>query len=191
MLETSESLAVPPRILLIGLSGAGKSTLARALCSRWEVPHVHIDGFRREHGDGTVAGEYFARAWFLRACSRTPRGIFEFSGSGIHRAAVRQAFQESAVPLLTVWLDVPHARRHERLAARQQADIPWPGWKLAVPSSAIDEDGRRTLEQDLAGGFWEGPPGWRAARLEAVDSFEILHQRFRELVAEPASRGTP
>jgi thymidylate kinase len=177
----------PLRILLIGLSGAGKSTLADAVSDRWRLPSFTIDGFRREHGDGTVAGDYFARAHFLRACSHVRQGIFEFSGSGIHRHAVRQAFREAPAPLLTVWLDVPHSRRRERLAARSGASLPWPGWKLGVSSEAIDDEALKVLAQDFATRFWEGEPGWHARRLDVDIPLEELTQSFTALVTDFAA----
>jgi hypothetical protein len=187
VMDTPSTVRPPFRVLLIGLSGAGKSTQARSIAPQWQLPHINIDDFRREHGDATVAGDYFARAHFLRACSRMPAGLFEFSGSGVHRHAVRQAFQENPSALLTVWLDAPHVRRNERISGREEPGVPWPGWKATAPVGTVDEDGRKTLAKDLADGFWEGPPGWRAARLDADVSREVLHQGICELLASFAS----
>jgi shikimate kinase len=180
-MKSSEEASVL-RILLIGLSCAGKSTLARSVAARWRLPLLSIDDFRREHGDNSVAGEYFARAHFLRTCTHVQRGIFEFSGSGIHRTAIRQAFRESPGALLTVWLDVPHVRRRERLAARSGESTPWPTWRPEAPSSAIDEEGHNVLSQDFAEHFWEADPGWRAERLEGDVPLEDLSQSFVALV---------
>lgn len=170
-----------PRILLIGLSGTGKSTLAQRARLHSELPHFNIDAFRRQHGDGTVAGDYFARAHFLRACSTEPHGIFEFSGSGPHRFATRQAFRERPAPLLTVWLDVPHERRRERLATPREG-VPWPDWKRVPSADVIDEEGRKTLEQDFLHHFWEGPANWRAERLAADGSIESLDRELEFLI---------
>lgn len=171
------------RVLLIGLPGVGKSTLAEALKDRFVLPHFAIDAYRVEYADGTVAGDYFARAHFLRACGTQSRGVFEFSAVGAHRFATANAFREQPGALLTVWVDAPHGLREERLAKRG-GRVPWPRYRVDETREAMEEKAYEVLRMDLASGFWAQEPGWQAHRLDTDRSLGDATTELLRLVQE-------
>lgn len=175
------------RVLLIGLPGAGKSTLAAALKQQFGLPLFEIDEFRRQHSDGTVAGDCFARAHFLRACGKEPRGIFEFSAVGVYRFDTANALREQKAPLLTVWVDAAPALREERLA-RRGGRIPWPRYRLDASRQELEEKGALVLREDYERGFWTSDPGWQVCRLDTGNS---VKQATLELVRRVEEFMTP
>ncbi len=139
------------KILLIGLAGAGKSTLATALAEHLGWEHHALDDHRRALADGSIAGDYLARAAFLRACAAPCSGIYEFGGCGPHRHGARLALEESGEPVHVVWIQTANEIRAARLAARDQA-LPRPSWGAAPDEveAALEE----VLRQDRVDGFW-------------------------------------
>ncbi len=190
--DQPQSVNVPTalRVLLIGLPGAGKSTLSHTLQKRFGLPHFEIDEFRRQHADGTIAGDCFARAYFLRACGTQPRGIFEFSAVGVYRYDTANALREYPAPLLTIWVDAPYALREERLA-RRGGRLPWPRYRLDVTQEEIEAKGHAVLQKDQECGFWTKGPGWQAHRLDTGRALNEATGELLGLVEEFISTDTP
>ncbi len=139
------------KILLIGLAGVGKSTLATALAEHLGWACHALDDHRRALADGSIAGDYLARAAFLRSCAAPGSGIYEFGGCGPHRHGVRLALEESGEPVHVVWLRASSELRAARLAAREQA-IPGPSWGVAPGEVEAALEG--VLRRDQEDGFW-------------------------------------
>lgn len=177
------SVLVPLRVLLIGLPGAGKSMLASALEQRFGLPHFGIDGFRLQHSDGTVAGDFLARAHFLRHCGSEPRAVFEFSALGVYRFDTANALREHPAPLLTLWVDAPHTLREERLSQRG-GRVPWPRHRLTETREQIEARGYEVLRTDYERGFWSQGPGWQAHRIDTSQTVEETTRVLFRIVEE-------
>jgi predicted kinase len=145
------------KILLIGLAGAGKSRLAAHLGARLGLAVHALDEHRRALSDGSVAGDYLARAAFLRACAGRASALLEFGGCGAHRHAVHLALEESGARVHTIWIDTPDPVRAQHLA-RRTGGPPLPRW--ALPLGAADADLRTVLQRDAEAGLWLNLPGW-------------------------------
>lgn len=178
------------RILLIGLPGAGKTTLAAFLYQRFGLPLFAMDGFRRAHGDGTVAGDCQARAHFLRACGTEARAVFEFSAVGIYRFETATALSEHPAPLLTIWVDAADGAREERLTARG-GRIPWPRDRADATREELEAKGREVLRRDFERGFWKREPRWHAHRLDTTRSLEESQAELVRLVETCLAREEP
>lgn len=159
------------RTLIIGLPGAGKSTLA----ARLPGTLVSLDEIRQATSDGTPAGDYQARAIFLRACQDVPDGVFEFNGAGSHRHAVRLALSLLPAPLRTLYLRVPVAVARARVARRATV-VPCPDYgvdpSLAFPRM-VD-----ILEADWRGGYWCDRPTSSAFVLDGDRPPEVVLQEW-------------
>jgi len=159
------------KVLLAGLPGAGKTTIGAGVGSRLGIRVHRLDDFRASLSDGTIAGDYLARAAFLRACSQSGPAVYEFSAAGYHRIAVRQAFRESGDRLLVAWVDTPQHVRHERLSKRETS-VPLPDWGI-VPG-ANDAAMEDKLRSDFSDGWWNRQPGWTSLRLDGCLPVEDL-----------------
>lgn len=164
------------KLLLIGLPGAGKTTVGDLCAEQMGLPVHRLDDFRRSLADATVAGDYVARAAFLSACTAPEEGLYEFSASGFHRIAVRQAFREARSTLLTVWVDTRSEVRGERLATRTTT-VPLPDW--GIPPGAFADAMEEKLRADFDSGFWEFAPGWRALRVDGGQPPDVTAQIIR------------
>lgn len=93
--------------LIIGNICSGKTTISRELTRSFEsedspnvVNSYSIDELRKEHSDGTFAGEFLAWSHFLRHVQEKSSddffaNIFEFSGTGKNAWFVREAMKIS------------------------------------------------------------------------------------------------
>lgn len=160
------------RVLLIGLMASGKSTLARLLARELGLSVCAIDAVRRRYADGSVSGEYLARALFLRRCE-TREAIFEYSGASIHNLATRHALRQGPGPLLVGYLRLPPEEAHARFLARRATPPPFAPF-AGPPDLASFVSSFAQLEREAQARFWQDGPGWRAVTLDAAQPPEAL-----------------
>jgi len=171
---------VPRKILIIGTPGSGKTTLATVLSRDTGFPYTSIDECRICYSDGTVAGE--ERAWdhFLVECRRPVPEILEFSGMGPHVEEVRDNLLLSKIPVLVIWLVLPHNTCIGR-ARKRKKEIPYPfPWAPLEYSLPLIEDGI-----DIAWGIiWDTEPDFRAVRQEfsGTSSVDEMFSAIKKIV---------
>ncbi|MCZ6688104.1 MAG: tyrosine-protein phosphatase [Planctomycetota bacterium] len=176
------------KVVLVGLTASGKTVLSRQLSLALDLPVFRGDDFRRLLGDGTVAGDYRARSAFIQSCATAERGIFEFSGVGAHRVAVRHALLEHGGPVrvVTVWCD--EEVRRQRLSARVLT-VPRPDWGLSPTHDAGRQIER--LRRDHANGFWAPDAARSHIEVRGDSDVTIAVRAIRAEVAAPASPPPP
>ena len=141
------------KILVIGNICAGKTTLALDLHHHLGFPLAILDDFRKQYSDGTIAGDYFACAYLLRACSGPGPAILEFSGAGPHAWAVRMALGESDLPCIVILVDTPIDTCIAR-ATIKVFDVPFPD-EWSVPVEQTIQSLSWQLAEDHVAVFWE------------------------------------
>lgn len=176
------------RLVLVGLPASGKTFLSRQLAERLGRPVLRVDDQRRLVGDGTVAGEYSARAGFLRACALLDDVIIETAGLGAHRVALRQALASRPAPVCvaTVWCE--ESLRVERLMARH-VHVPHPDWGLP-PTWGVERQ-TATLRKDFIDGFWSYRPDWRHIEVRGDEDVEDAIGRLVGFLDAAAQRACP
>ncbi len=139
------------KVLVIGNICAGKTTLIQQLCPLLNGTPAILDEFRRQYGDGSIAGDYLAYYHLLLACAKPSPNIIEFSGAGPHKWAIRLALKESRVPCAVVFVDTPVQTCITR-ALTKKFDVPYPAWDIS-PADIIPAL-QQELEEDCKQGFW-------------------------------------
>ncbi len=177
------------KVLVIGNICAGKTTLIRQLCPLLNGTPAILDDFRKQDGDGSIAGDYLAYYHLLLECASPHPRILEFSGAGPHKWAIRLALRESHLPCAVVFVDTPIKTCITRAQAKT-FDVPYPGWGVApvdiIPALQLE------LEEDREQGFWTSLSKFVFAPYKATISLEefvkTLDQALHQL--EDSSRAT-
>lgn len=127
------------KVVVIGNIGAGKTTLAQALARTLGLPVTALDDCRRQHGDGTAAGEAAAWAAFLTAAGSTTSAILECTGVGPFASLLRHALAKSGTRVAFLLLRAPIATCLERIRSRTWG-IPYPEFGVPLPDVVADVD---------------------------------------------------
>lgn len=150
-------------IILIGPLASGKTSIARGLIERekFSVNDFHsIESMRREHSDGTYAGEMDAWAKFLRKVQDADGStLLEFSGTGRNVWNVSEAMRNTLTngqKWLIVYVLADESVLTERALA-QTYDAPSPYELNDVRSSIkfMNDDLKRTYENSRS---WASAP---------------------------------
>jgi len=132
-------------LLIIGNIAAGKTSLSDALINNGfctKNNYYSIDDLRKEHSDGTFAGEFLAWANMLEAIQRpssNQNSIYEFSGTGKNAWFVREAIKYSKENHKANWLVVYCLCDRNELLKRMEGrtyNVPIP-YTFDNPSSSI------------------------------------------------------
>ncbi len=81
------------KILIIGNIGSGKTTLGEKIQELTGYKFVQIDVLRELYLNNSVSGEYLSQFKFLKSVERKENMIFEFTGIGCHKFAVKRALE--------------------------------------------------------------------------------------------------
>lgn len=90
------------KILIIGNIGSGKTTLGKKIQEITGYKFVQIDALREHYLKNTVSGEYLSLLKFLKLIERKESMIFEFTGVGCHKYAVKRALQLTSHKILVI-----------------------------------------------------------------------------------------
>jgi adenylate kinase family enzyme len=137
-------------ILINGNIAAGKSEVSRHLAALRGWPIASMDDLRREHSDGTWAGEALAMARLIDMVARTRHVIVEITSGNRHMDGIIMAHTDQAFFVL---LDTPAATCLERVRQRREEGYRWP--PVPWPAGNVEDSVHylegivRLLEHDL------------------------------------------
>lgn len=134
------------RVLVIGNMGSGKSTVATLVSKRLGLRFFALDEFRTEHSDGSLAGEFLAKAEWFRQIQNHEECVLEFTGLGAGALLLKELLIASGV--LIVKLSCPVEECLRRVQARSKENIEF--FRL---SDGLERDGdpvALTMRQSVA-----------------------------------------
>ncbi|MHA2064605.1 MAG: AAA family ATPase [Candidatus Thorarchaeota archaeon] len=170
------------RILLIGNIGTGKTTLGRSLSREMEIELHTIDDYRKRFSDGSYSGEYFAQANFLKTMESSQEGIYEFTGVGIHKHAVRYCLSGTDDAVAIVRVLVKDKSNRARIADKEW-NVPYP-FKMDLEEHMNYID--RELAEDKESDFWD-IEGRETHILEIDNTEDKAHERLAKELAQKIS----
>ncbi|MHA1726014.1 MAG: hypothetical protein ACTSYC_02880 [Promethearchaeota archaeon] len=91
------------KILIIGNIGSGKTTLGKNIQELTGYSFVQIDDIRKQYlTEKKVSAEYYCLYKFLQTIETTKNLIFEFTGAGCHKFAIKKALELSRDQIIII-----------------------------------------------------------------------------------------
>ncbi len=170
-------------LLLIGPPSAGKTTLANRLLSTLNYRHyISIDEIRKRFLKDKLSDEYLSWYHFLKKMEEIDAGIFEFSGTGIHRHYVRMILERKK-PYLVIELTASIDSLLQRIGRRRWN---YPNLLQLDPLSQLLSN-IRDLEKLREERFWRGSLYiFKDTSSESIDNIASLVSKIlREITDLP------
>lgn len=161
-------------ILIVGNICSGKTSIAKELNRIGCVNSVvSIDELRREHSDGTFAGEFKAWHLFLKELQEADgNSMFEFSGTGKNSWFVREIMKKSN--WVTIFCSCDRSILRQRIKNREN-DVPFP-YDLEIEDS-IDYIGKE-LQKKFMDWYYGGSSFALKTNTTLSDSIRELRNKL-------------
>lgn len=151
-------------LLIIGNIASGKTSIAEEFIKQEYLnsnDYSSIDEWRRDHSDGTFAGEFLAWSKMLatiQGASKDKNAIYEFSGTGKNAWFVREAIKLSKSQSNANWRIIYCSCDSQVLKERSKTrkyDVPLP-YKFSNIESSIAFIGSELAEK-YNKNYWDSP----------------------------------